>query len=90
MFVHCRRIYNLFVRALETCRQQAFGELFKPVSPRVQINEVFLVHKHEEMRGQHIYTYSIPTLSLKKKDRCRRHRMVVGFTTTYAISAYHH
>jgi hypothetical protein len=50
MFVHCRRIYNLFVRALETCRQRAFGELFKPVSPRVQINEVFLVHKHEEMR----------------------------------------
>jgi hypothetical protein len=42
------------------------------------------------MGFQHIYTYSIPTLSLKKKDRCRRHRMVVGFTTTYAISAYHH
>jgi len=25
-----------------------------------------------------------------KGRRCGRHRMVVGFTTTYAISAYHH
>ena len=28
--------------------------------------------------------------SLLKRNRCGRDRMVVGFTTTYAISAYHH
>jgi hypothetical protein len=28
--------------------------------------------------------------SVFEKYRCGRDRMVVGFTTTYAISAYHH
>jgi hypothetical protein len=28
--------------------------------------------------------------TIKNRDRRGRDRMVVGFTTTYAISAYHH
>ena len=33
-------------------------------------------------------TYSV--MSTKVRDHCGPARMVVGFTTTYAISAYHH
>ena len=38
IYLHCRRIYNLFVLALETGRKQTFSEIFMPVSQRVQIN----------------------------------------------------
>ena len=38
MYVHCLKIYNLFVRALETCRKARY---LQPVSQRVQINRIF-------------------------------------------------
>ena len=38
------------------------------------------------MLPSELYTYVID----KVGDRCGRHRMLVGFTTTYAISTYHH
>ena len=35
-------------------------------------------------------TLYITNKSIHNKQRGRHDRMVVGFTTTYAISAYHH
>ena len=32
----------------------------------------------------------VPSIPVIIRSRCNRNRMVVGFTTTYAISAYHH
>jgi len=37
-----------------------------------------------------ILVIEIGLLSLKVGDRRGRDRMIVGFTTTYAIHAYHH
>jgi hypothetical protein len=40
-YVHFRKISNLFVHALETGKQSAFGDTFCPVSQRVQLNDIF-------------------------------------------------
>jgi len=34
--------------------------------------------------------YSVSSISIIERDRLCRDGMVVGLTTTYAISAYHH
>ena len=36
------------------------------------------------------YTYPVGLFSCEDGDRRGRNRMVAGFTTNYAISAYHH
>jgi hypothetical protein len=42
------------------------------------------------MRGAQFVSIGIPTISCNLRGRRGRDRMLVGFTTTYAISAYHH
>ena len=39
--------------------------------------------------GDFLRVFRFPPLILNIRDRCGNDRMVVGFTTTYAISAYH-
>ena len=43
--------------------------------------------------GEHFYNNTVDAIPLTvqyTRDRRGRDRMVVGFTTTYAISVYHH
>ena len=37
-----------------------------------------------------VWFYNLPELHWLMGGHCGRDRTVVGFTTTYAISAYHH
>jgi hypothetical protein len=38
IYVHCWKIYNLFVELKKRVEKRAFGDFFYPVSQRVQIN----------------------------------------------------
>ena len=39
---------------------------------------------------QLVFNYTLYMQYKKNEDRSGRVRMVIGYTTTYAISAYHH
>jgi len=45
---------------------------------------------NKRFRFMHIILHPPPSFSMKERDRRGRDRMVVGFITTYVISAYHH
>jgi hypothetical protein len=67
--VHCRKIYIVFVRAVEQVeKNQALGKLFWPVSQRVQINFIFT----DDVRIMCFYCNikkSIRTAKLSEKSR---------------------
>ena len=42
------------------------------------------------LREEIVYAYKVSVIELLVIIRSRRDRMLVGFTTTFAISAYHH
>jgi hypothetical protein len=44
----------------------------------------------ESVHGGEMYPIQHYVINLRQVGRRGRDRMVVGFTTTYAISAYHH
>ena len=42
------------------------------------------------LREEIVYAYKVSVIELLVIIRSRRDHMLVGFTTTFAISAYHH
>jgi hypothetical protein len=55
----------------------------------VHLGELFISYVPSNHR-MHISQFYTPGTHLEGGRRRGRDRMVVGFTTTYAISAYHH
>ena len=42
IYVHCRKIYNLFVHLQKQLEKRAFGQSFCPISQRIQMNYISL------------------------------------------------
>ena len=76
----------------EVCQRRATGRWFSPCPPVSSINKT---DRHDIM--EILLKVALNTIKQNKKEKPNekkgrrwRDRMVVGFTTTYAISAYHH